>query len=78
MKCNHCGQEVSGGTYIQGVFYCPWCAAEIIKAYQPPNPIYELTPDFKLIPAPCRGCPNHPSNGGSGICHCILGSPSIT
>ena len=22
----------------------------------------------------CEFCPNHPSNGGSGICHCILGS----
>ena len=26
----------------------------------------------------CRNCSNHPSNGGSGICHCILGSPKIT
>lgn len=26
------------------------------------------------IPAACMGCPNHPANGGSGICHCILGS----
>lgn len=26
------------------------------------------------IPAACKGCPNHPSNGGSGVCHCILGS----
>lgn len=25
------------------------------------------------IPAPCRMCPNHPTNGGSGVCHCILG-----
>lgn len=26
------------------------------------------------IPEPCQKCSNHPSNGGSGICHCILGS----
>lgn len=26
----------------------------------------------------CKNCPNHPSNGGTGICHCILGSPVIT
>ena len=25
------------------------------------------------IPEVCRHCPNYPSNGGSGICHCILG-----
>ena len=29
--------------------------------------------DLGEIPAACMGCPNHPSNGGSGICHCILG-----
>lgn len=26
------------------------------------------------IPEACRNCSNHPSNGGSGICHCILGT----
>ena len=31
-----------------------------------------------LIPEACRGCSNHPINGGSGICHCILGIPKIT
>lgn len=25
------------------------------------------------VPNSCINCPNHPSNGGSGICHCILG-----
>ena len=30
------------------------------------------------IPEACRSCANHPSNGGTGICHCTLGSPSIT
>lgn len=23
---------------------------------------------------PCYHCSNHPRNGGSGVCHCILGS----
>ena len=27
---------------------------------------------------PCKNCPNHPNNGGSGICNCILGCPTIT
>ena len=26
----------------------------------------------------CIKCPNNPSNGGSGICNCILGQPHIT
>lgn len=25
------------------------------------------------VPSACRSCPNHSSNGGSGVCHCILG-----
>ena len=31
----------------------------------------------QLVPRPCRSCPNHPTNGGSGMCHCILGSQTI-
>lgn len=27
---------------------------------------------------PCINCSNNPENGGSGICHCILGGPKIT
>lgn len=34
--------------------------------------------DKYTIPDPCRGCSNHPSNGGSGICNCTLGLPKIT
>lgn len=30
------------------------------------------------IPNACESCSNHPSNGGNGICHCILGAPVIT
>jgi len=34
--------------------------------------------NYNDIPDPCKNCSNHPSNGGSGICHCILGQPKIT
>lgn len=30
------------------------------------------------IPEPCKFCPNHPLNGGSGNCNCILGTPQVT
>lgn len=30
------------------------------------------------IPNACKSCSNHPNNGGSGICHCTLGTPVIT
>lgn len=29
-------------------------------------------PSLDDIPSCCRGCSNHPSNGGSGICLCTL------
>lgn len=30
------------------------------------------------IPPGCIHCSNHPSNGGSGICHCTIGIQTIT
>ena len=30
------------------------------------------------IPEACKNCSNHPSNGGSGICFCTLGSMTTT
>lgn len=34
--------------------------------------------DLMNIPPACRNCGNHPTNGGSGICHCILGTTQVT
>ena len=34
--------------------------------------------DLLGIPSACRNCTNHPVNGGTGICHCILGIPKVT
>ena len=40
--------------------------------------IANLTADSNTnIPVTCRNCSNHPSNGGSGICHCILGMTQV-
>ena len=33
--------------------------------------------DFVNTPSACRNCSNHPINGGSGICHCILGTMQV-
>ncbi len=37
---------------------------------------YDYNRTESFIPEPCKTCSNHPSNGGSGICHCILGTPN--
>ena len=34
--------------------------------------------DLGSLPPACRKCSNHISNGGSGICNCILGDDSQT
>ena len=39
-------------------------------------PKVTYTPNY--TPSPCTHCSNHPSNGGSGVCMCILGSPKVT
>lgn len=42
------------------------------------KPEFYTTSDLKdNIPETCRNCSNHPSNGGSGICHCTLGHEPI-
>lgn len=40
--------------------------------------IVEDRENLKSIPRSCRFCSNHPSNGGSGICNCILGGAQAT
>ena len=41
------------------------------------NPVYNGVNSYNTA-SPCDACSNNPKNGGSGICHCILGSPKIT
>ena len=37
-----------------------------------------LSDTNNYIPDSCKGCSNHPSNGGSGICNCLLGQYHAT
>ena len=37
-----------------------------------------LQPTDSRYDGACAGCNNNPRNGGSGICHCILGQTHIT
>ena len=53
-------------------------ADEVIKRLQPNQSGYGIVYDNCAIPAPCVNCPNHPVNGGSGVCHCTLGCPRVT
>ena len=53
---------------------------KLVKSWSPtPEPIdSDSTSNISSIPPSCKNCPSHPSNGGSGICNCTLGQPSIT
>ena len=33
--------------------------------------------EFDNIPLSCKSCPNHPINGGAGICNCTLGDKNF-
>lgn len=45
-------------------------------AWLPVNLTYN--PQQSLFPNdPCEHCSNNPKNGGSGICHCILGQSVV-
>ena len=35
-------------------------------------------PHMSMVPEFCRGCSNHPNNGGSGICNCTLSQYQVT
>lgn len=48
-----------------------------VQPYAVPQDWMKLCSDT-YVPEPCRGCPTHPSNGGSGICNCTLGQVPIT
>ena len=41
-------------------------------------PAYTDVTTYTYIPSACRACPNHPSNGGSGVCNCTLGMMKVT
>ena len=51
---------------------------EIKKVFEPPYIYTDTENTIITIPYACKTCPTHPSNGGDGICHCILGLPEIT
>lgn len=46
---------------------CEWKREEREAVQYLPYPKREISP--------CDNCPNHPANGGSGVCFCTLGSP---
>ena len=59
--------------------YCDWTTKEIVIERELNGTIsdmqqYPVQPsDENYESLPCATCSNNPKNGGSGLCHCILG-----
>ena len=71
-------------TKCKGCEYKPMCAISksddwfCADAKPLSNAIVEAGHYFTFISEACASCSNHPKNGGSGICNCILGGLHVT
>ena len=68
--CPRCGR-----VNAPWVMTCPCKSNAYI--FKEEKPIVYTTTSVSSVPDPCKKCSNHPSNGGSGICHCTLGTQTI-
>lgn len=63
-KCVKCGWE-----YV----YKDGGENDVRVPFVPPEfKEYTMPSDNNSVLDPCKGCSNHPSNGGSGICNCCV------
>jgi hypothetical protein len=69
--------NAEAGTYI----LCYDCVRKLNKWINKNDDVVKYAPVPNVetchIPEACRSCSNHPSNGGSGICNCTLGSVEV-
>ena len=71
-SCSHCGWSWEGER------------EEVIRVPFGENTKQQTLNDYvKIIYSPiveqlpCDNCSNNPKNGGSGVCNCILGTPTV-
>ena len=74
-KYDQCEHRLHCGTCVKTGKLCPHInSTPVHNPYDvEPLPRIDWTEDLiGNIPQCCLTCPNHPSNGGSGICNCVL------
>lgn len=78
--CPKCGSDLQEEVlasnppqYRKFCIQCGWSHTESEREeiYRIP---YTFADAASTIPEACRGCSNHPSNGGTGVCQCTLGT----
>jgi len=70
--------ELIGKTFAEeyakrGLITAEYTADSLLANGVKVEPIECCVQDY-FIPSPCKNCSNHPSNGGSGLCNCVMGS----
>jgi len=82
--CPNCGADLEGGQLLSDppvpFMRCPECEfiwygrvpKDQLRIPLLPSTPYDWNTSGEYIPEFCRNCGNHPSNGGSGICNCVL------
>ena len=69
-----CLYRLPCGTCMMIKAVCPHVSNNVIPDVIYKSPLTYQMKDFTPdIPDSCIRCPNHPINGGSGICNCTLG-----
>lgn len=79
-ECDICGQTFRIYGVNDNRRICKSCATKLkaILFDFDRSKVKSAETNYNDIPAPCRKCHNHPSNGGSGVCFCTLCTPKIT
>ena len=81
VQCHQCKYQ-NECSISKGLFW--YCADGVAISNKKEENFYDKLNDWlkdyyhDTIPEYCAACPNHPSNGGTGICNCILGSTWIS
>ena len=82
--CPRCGNDLqeialtsNPPQYQKFCSRCGWSHTTVDEIYRIPYQL-EATSALNYVPEACKKCSNHPSNGGSGICHCTLGVTTTT
>ena len=84
MKYDQCEHRLECGACIKAGKLCPHLPQIVNTEQQPPCieplPLVEWSENVSndLTPECCKFCPNHPANGGSGICNCVLPYMSLS
>lgn len=71
-KYDQCEHRLPCGTCIKTGKICPHLEKRTEPYRVTPLVIEPIKEQVLNIPDCCVNCSNHPSNGGSGICNCVL------